>query len=104
MATHIPLNEVAVAVENAVQQALAKHGAVSIDKIWVGFVAPDTIATEANATLVANELSRATGVTGQPSVAQLGAAAGQQEQHAAHTVTKPGHIIGIVFQPKAAQK
>ena len=34
------LNQLAAAVQNAVEQTLAKHGAVPIDKIWIGFVAP----------------------------------------------------------------
>ena len=40
----VPLNELAVAVQNAVQQVLGKHGAVPIEKLWVGFVASETIA------------------------------------------------------------
>jgi hypothetical protein len=100
----VPLNELAVAVENAVQQALAKHGAVSIDKLWVGFVAPDAVATQENAALVARELSKEAGVTGQPSVAQISGGAAQQGQRDAHAGTLPGHIIGLVFQPKTTPK
>ena len=41
----IQLENLAVAVQSAVQQVLAQHGAVPINKIWVGFVAPDNLAT-----------------------------------------------------------
>ena len=44
-APRVPLNELAAAVQNAVEQTLAKHGTVPIEKLWVGFVAPDKIAT-----------------------------------------------------------
>ena len=39
----VPLNEVAVAVQNAVQQVLGKHGTGPIEKLWVGFVASENI-------------------------------------------------------------
>jgi hypothetical protein len=42
----IPLNELAVAVQSAVEEVLGKHGAVPIEKLWVGFVAPDALANE----------------------------------------------------------
>ena len=94
MSNHIPLNQVAVAVQNAVEQVLGKHGALGIEKLWVGFVAPDTIATEANANKIASVLGKEGGIAVQPSVAvQGGAAAGQQ------AIQKPGHIIGIVYAP-----
>ena len=41
----IKLEELAAAVQTAVQQTLAKHGAVPINQLWVGFVAPEAIAT-----------------------------------------------------------
>ena len=40
----VNLTELAVAVQNAVQQTLAKHGAVPVDHLWVGFVAPEAVA------------------------------------------------------------
>jgi hypothetical protein len=98
--THVPLNELAVAVQNAVQQTLAKHGAVSIDKLWVGFVAPENLATQENAAALANVIAKEAGVSAQPSVAQLASAAAGEQAHAA-TLPKPGHIIGLVFSPKA---
>jgi|SRR5581483_6688260 len=108
--THVPLNELAVAVQNAVQQTLAKHGAVSIDKLWVGFVAPENLATQENAAALAKEIGREAGVSAQPSVAQLAAVTGGvQAQEKAHAATPPkppgapGHIIGLVFSPKASK-
>ncbi len=95
----IQLENLAVAVQSAVQQVLAQHGAVPINKIWVGFVAPDNLATIENANKVAALLGKAGGIQGAVgSVGQLAAAGGE---HAAGTVPKPpGHIIGIVYQPQ----
>ena len=91
----IPLNEIAVAVQNAVQQTLAKHGAVPIDQLWVGFVAPEKLATPESARLVADALAKAEGVQAQPSVAQLaGGAVGEAQGLVPH------RIIGLVFNPK----
>lgn len=96
----IQLENLAVAVQNAVQQVLAQHGAVPINKIWVGFVAPDNLATIENANKIAALLGKEGGIHGAVgSVGQL-AAAGAAGEHAAGTVPKPpGHIIGIVYQP-----
>lgn len=91
----VPLNELAAAVQNAVQQTLAKHGAVPIDQIWVGFVAPENIATLESAHTVSNVLAKEAGVRAQPSVAQLGGAATGAAQ--AHVV--PHRIIGLIFEP-----
>ena len=103
-AGHVPLNELAAAVESAVQQVLGKHGAVPIEKLWVGFVAPDNVATQENAAKIAAQIGREGGVQAQGSVAQQivappQAAGGQ----AAAQATKPGHIIGLVFSPKVAK-
>ena len=89
----VPLNELSSAVQKAVQQVLGKHGAVSIDKLWVGFVAPDTIAAE-EAAKVATQFGKEAGLHGQTSVLPLAATAGTQ----AHTIQKPGHIIGLVIE------
>ncbi|HEY6375773.1 MAG TPA: hypothetical protein VIX90_09655 [Edaphobacter sp.] len=93
----IQLENLAVAVQNAVQQVLAQHGAVPINKIWVGFVAPENLATIENANKVAALLGKEGGIHGAVgSVGQLAAVG----EHAAGTVPKPpGHIIGIVYQP-----
>lgn len=97
MATsRVPLNELAVAVQNAVQQALAKHGAVPIDQIWVGFVAPEQVATEVSAAAVAGILGKEAGVHAQPSVGQVGAGAVGEAKGA----LPPHRIIGLVYTPK----
>src|SRR5580704_1257786 len=94
---HVPLNELAAAVQNAVQQTLAKHGAVPIEKLWVGFVAPDKIATPESAQAVANVLAKAGGVAAQASVGQLGGAAvGAAQEHVV-----PHRIIGLIYEPKS---
>ena len=90
----VPLNELAVAVESAVQQVLGKHGAVPIDKLWFGFVAPENLANIEVAGKVANELGKEAGVHAQASVAQLALA---PTQEAARELVKPGHIIGLVY-------
>lgn len=96
----IKLDELALAVQNAVQQTLAKHGAVPIDHLWVGFVAPDAIANLENATKVATTLAHATAAAGAAgSVAQLSAAGAAAEK----APLKPGHIIGLIYAPKIKQ-
>ncbi len=92
----VPLHELSAAVQDAVQRVLAQHGAVPIDKLWVGFVAPENLATRANADKLAAMLGKEGGVTGQGSVAQFTAAEGALP-------TKPGHIIGLVYSPKVAK-
>lgn len=93
----VPLTELAAAVQNAVQQVLAKHGAVPIEKLWVGFVAPENIATEANASKIAAQLGKEAGVNVQASVASI---AQTGEQQAGAALGKPGHIIGLVYSPR----
>lgn len=66
---HIPLNEVTAAVQSAVQQVLQQKGIAGIDHLWIGFVAPDKVATIENATAVARALG--SGAHGTPSVGQL---------------------------------
>lgn len=94
--SRVPLNELAVAVQNAVQQALAKHGAVPIDQIWVGFVAPEQVATAVSAEAVAGILGKEGGVVGQPSVGQV-AAGGAGEAKGALPLHR---IIGLIYEPK----
>jgi hypothetical protein len=94
----IKLDELALAVQNAVQQTLAKHGAVPINQLWVGFVAPETLATLDSATKVATTLARETGAIGATgSIAQLGAAPGAAGEH---LPVKPGHLIGLIYKPQ----
>lgn len=101
---HVPLNELAAAVQSAVEQVLGKHGAVPVDKLWVGFVAPDNVATQENAAKLAAQIGRAGGVQAQGAVAQEIAApaqaGGQAAQKTHPQALKPGHIIGLVFNPK----
>ncbi len=101
MSSHpVPLRELAAAVQSAVEQTLGKHGAVPIDKLWVGFVAPEAVATEDAANKIATKLGHQAGVKVQSSVAQLGAAAGSQTAHQAKLPA--GHkIIGLIFEPRA---
>jgi hypothetical protein len=96
----VPLNELAAAVESAVQQTLAKHGAVSIDKLWIGFVAPDAIANEQAAQELTTVLAREGGGRAQPSVAQLGGAAGGAEK----ALATPHRIIGLIYEPKVQKQ
>src|ERR1700744_368008 len=94
----VPLSELTAAVQNAVQQALAKHGAVPIDQLWVGFVAPEAVANEKAAQEVASLLARESGVAAKGSVAQLGtAAAGGAEK----SLVPPHRIIGLIWDPNA---
>ena len=91
----VNLNDLAAAVQSAVQQTLAKHGAVPVGQLWVGFVAPEAIANTASAQAVANVLAKEGGVRAQPSVGQLGsAAAGGAEAH-----ILPHRIIGLIYEP-----
>jgi hypothetical protein len=96
MPQSVPLNQLAAAVHDAVQRVLAQHGAVPIDQLWVGFVAPDRVANLESANKVAAALGKEAGVHVQGSIAQVAAA--PQEKGAA--AAKPGHIIGLVFSPK----
>ena len=57
----IALGELAVD-QSAVEQALSKHGAVPVEKLWVGFVVADNIATPASAQQVATVLASQGGI------------------------------------------
>lgn len=91
----VPLNELNVAVQNAVKQALGKHGAVPIDQIWVGFVAPENVATEEAAGKVAAELAKGASGKVQASVQALAStgAAGAGPKFVPH------RIIGLIYDP-----
>ena len=54
---YVPLGDLEVAVQNAVEQALGKKGAVPIGRLWVGFVAPENIATQQLANEIASKVS-----------------------------------------------
>lgn len=96
-APRIPLGELATAVQNAVEQALSKYGKVPVDKLWVGFVAPDNIATPESAQQVATVLSREGGIKAEPSVGQLSVAVAG----AAQERVLPRRIIGLIYDPKS---
>jgi len=101
MAQHpVPLSELAVAVQSAVQQVLGKHGAVPVDKLWVGLVAPENLANVEVAGKVATQLAKEAGVHVQASVAQVWPSPAHE---AKPELLKPGHIIGLVFAPKVKQ-
>ena len=98
----VPLNELAVAVQNAVQQVLGKHGAVPIEKLWVGFVASENIANPQEvAGKLATTLGREGGVQATASIGELEQAAGAAATTAAIPRVK---ILGLVFKPPAVQK
>jgi hypothetical protein len=97
----VPLNEVAVAVQNAVQQILGKHGVGPIEKLWVGFVANETLANPQEvAGKLATSLGREGGVQATASIGELEQTAGAA---AATTTPIPPRIkiIGLVFKPPA---
>ena len=95
----VPLKELTTAVQSAVQQVLAKHGAVDVAHLWVGFVAPDAIANQESALQVAQLLGKEAGVAVQPSVAQLSAAAPAAAGEKLPIPPK-GHIIGLIYSPR----
>ncbi len=111
--SNLPLSQLNAAVQSAIEQVLAKHGGGPVEKLWVGFVAPEQIATLDNATKIASHISKEIGVQGTPSVAQLGGnvapgasgaagGSGVGGGHAVHTeaLQRPGHIIGLVYNPQ----
>ena len=95
----VPLKELTTAVQNAVKQVLAKHGAVDVGHLWVGFVAPDAIANQESALQVAQALGKGAGVAVQPSVAQL-SATGAPAAAERLPIPPKGHIIGLIYSPR----
>lgn len=93
MPKFVPLNELEVAVQSAVEQALGKAGAVPIDKLWVGFVAPENIATQQ----LANEI--ATKVGGPGAVGSVGSV-GQQTGGGHKDAIQNVRIIGYIHQQR----
>lgn len=95
MPKYVPLGDLEVAVQNAVEQVLGKKGAVPIDKLWVGFVAPENIATQQLANEVASRVG-GPGAVGSVAAVVPAAAAG-----AAHTEAVPKlRICGYIHQPQ----
>lgn len=94
----VPIKELTTAVQSAVKQVLAKHGAVDVGHLWVGFVAPDAIATQDSALQVAQALGKGAGVAVQPSVAQLSATGAPAA--GGLPIPPKGHIIGLIYSPR----
>jgi hypothetical protein len=96
----IPLAELSVAVRNAVEQVLSKHDAASVEKLWVGFVAPENLATSESAQKVANALTKEGNITAEASVGQLSATQAGTAQERFQPVV-PLRIIGLIYAPKS---
>ncbi len=96
----VPIKELTTAVQSAVKQVLAKHGAVDVGHLWVGFVAPDAIATQESALQVAQALGKGAGVTVQASVAQLSATGAAPAAGEKLPIPPKGHIIGLIYSPR----
>ena len=97
----VPLPDLAVAVQNAVQKALAQHGAVPVDKLWVGFVAPESIATEENARKIVQQLNPPASVHATPVVAKLAPEHAQTKPSEAAALPNIGRIIiGLIFEKR----
>jgi hypothetical protein len=94
MPKSVPLGELEVAVQNAVEQVLGKAGAVPIDRLWVGFVAPENIATQQLADEVASRIG-GPGAIGSIASVVPAAAGGVQ----AKAIPKL-HICGYIHQPQ----
>jgi hypothetical protein len=96
----VPLQNLYVAVQDAVEQVIAKHGGGPVEKLWVGFVAPEIgqISEAELAREVASKVAVGAGVT--VSVGQLSAG----PAGAAKPEILPHHILGLIFDPNAAKK
>lgn len=94
MPKHVPLGELEVAVQSAVEQVLGKKGAVPIDKLWVGFVAPESIATQQLANEVAAKIG-GPGAVGSVGTIAPQAAAGVHTEALVRT-----HILGYIHKPQ----
>jgi len=89
---HVALKDVPAAVKSSVEQLLERNGVRGVDKIWVGFVAPDAMRAQAEkaAAAIAHEAG------GQVSIAELGAAGGAHAQAA----VGPHRIFGYIHSVK----
>jgi hypothetical protein len=96
MPKYVPLTELEVAVQSAVDQVLGKAGKVPIGQLWVGFVAPEKIATQE----LANEIASKVGGPG--AVGSIGSVVGAT-QGGAHKEELPlpnVRICGYIHQPR----
>jgi len=98
MPPKIPISELNVAVQNAVEQALGKHNAVPIDKLWIGFVAPDTVQVQEAAAKIAEHIG---GPGATPSVARISAPQQTEAHERKAALPDIGRIIiGLILQEK----
>jgi hypothetical protein len=93
MSKPVALGELQAAVHSAVENILGKKGAVSIDHLWVGFVAPENIATQQ----LANEI--ATKIGGPGAVGSVGSAI-QQAGGVKTEALVNLHICGYIHKPQ----
>ena len=82
----VPLGELEVAVQSAVEQVLGKKGAVPIGQLWVGFVAPENIATQQ----LANEVAAKIGGPG--AVGSIGSVASAGRRGAYRSARQPAYL------------
>jgi hypothetical protein len=94
MPKYVPLGELEVAVKSAVEQALGKAGAVPIDQLWVGFVAPEKIATQQ----LANEVASKVG--GPSAIGSVGSVAGAAQGGAKKEAVSNLRILGYIHKPQ----
>jgi hypothetical protein len=94
MSKYVPLGELEVAVQSAVEQVLGKKGAVPIGQLWVGFVAPENIATQQ----LANEVASRVGGPG--TVGSVGTAIQQAGGGARTEALVNLHICGYIHKPQ----
>ena len=90
MTGRIPISELQVVVDKAVANLKLKPG-----PIIIGLIAADISAIEAKA--LAEEVTKLTGLTGEPTVVTIGGTA-ETQAALAHTsrLTNPRHIIGLI--------
>ena len=91
---YVPLGDLEVAVQNAVEQALGKKGAVPIGQLWVGFVAPENIATQQLANEIASKVGGPGAIGSIGSVGPVAAAGGQKKEAVTNL-----HILGYIHKP-----
>jgi hypothetical protein len=90
----VPLGELEVAVQSAVEQVLGKKGAVPIGQLWVGFVAPENIATQQ----LANEVAAKIGGPG--AVGSIGSVVSAGGGGARTEALVNLHICGYIHKPQ----
>jgi len=93
----VPLNELSAAVQSAVEKVLGKQRPVPIGKIFVGFEAPENLASQANANAIAAQFGKEAHVTTQGAVTQVVAPA--PAAGGAEALIRPPKFIGLQYQP-----